>query len=461
MTEPNAISMVMVSDNSEQAAQTERFLVGPAEQPENNRCWRRLTPTYKCKRDICNKIICWKCKMWMLIVSVATLIAAIIIIVILSIRATPLDDEFIDPKLKTHGIPRYYIGSMKISKYSFTPELMMPQSKNFTSLSNTLKIMLKQVYTTSPALGYYFVDSDIFSFSHGSVIAYYWLQFALPEEQDLLIKYTLSIEVLINILRQHLHTADVRRIMEIEPSSVTLQGQCVHRVLLRSKEQTFDSLGLINCSKNSSNYWLVQGESGSSIKATISTKPVGSNCSGVDVATYSSWFPDPKQTVSKFRQTGQPFTSEVIASGNMLLVAFNPTAGCNLSQYSITFLQVPATACGGVLGGTNGSFMSPRYSNDHQEDIICTWNLKLQEHLGAKIFFKDLKLGRSPKPGQFCVIDYLEVNGRRFCGDHQHVCLCSKASSLQIKFHSNQTDIKGFAAGYTATDDCLTDSRCH
>ncbi|XP_059824482.1 suppressor of tumorigenicity 14 protein homolog isoform X1 [Hypanus sabinus] len=465
MAAPIDIQMVELDRN-----QSQQLLDASATQPKGN---TQTILGYMPTRETCNKMICWRCKMWMLIVStVAMLTAAITIIVILSIRATPLDDELIDPNLKIHGTPRYYIGSIKISNYSFTPGLMVPQSKNLTSLSKTLKHMLNQLYTTSPALRYYFVDSDVFSFSHSGAIAYFWLQFALPKEKDLLIKYTLSTEVLINVLRQHLQTADVGRIMKIELSSLMLRvaneeyvqslktGQCVHHVLLLSEEQTFDSLGLIQCNRSSSSYWLVQGGIGYSIKATISTQPGGTTCNGVDVATYSTGFLDPKQTVSKFEQTGQPLTAEVIVSGDTLLVAFNPTAGCNLLQYSITFLQVPVTECGGVLGGTKGSFRSPRDSNNQEKAVNCTWNLKVQEHFRTKIVFKDFKLGGSPKTGESCVTDYLEVDSRRFCGDHQSFCLYSNSSSLQILFHANQINSKGFAADYMAIDDDL-DANCH
>ncbi|XP_067896972.1 suppressor of tumorigenicity 14 protein homolog [Heterodontus francisci] len=442
-------------------------------QEQRNHQQQNLCSRDTCNRDCCNKIIYWKCKMWMLIVLAVAIFTALLIIVITGIRATSIDDDFLDPNLKIYGTPRYYIGSVKISKHSFTPELMIPQSKNYLSLSKLLSIMLWQLYNSSPALGYYFVDSGVFSFSNGSVTAYYWLQFALPKEHDLLIKYTLSAEMLMNVLRQHLYTGRTAENMEVEPSSVTLQvanesyvqslktGQCVFRVLLLSKEQTFDSLRLVNCNKNSSNYWLVQGEHGHSIKATISTKDEGSVCSCMDVATYNTWVPGSKQTVSKFSQTGLPITSEVIVSGNMLLVTFIPKGGCDLSQYLITFLQVAMTECGGVLSGINGSFTSPSYSNDHQEEVNCTWNLKVQENFRAIIFFKEFKLGGPPRAGESCKTDYLEADGQRFCGDHKPFHLYSNSSSLQINFHSNKMRTKSFAADYIATDGNLACIKCH
>ncbi|XP_078416136.1 uncharacterized protein LOC144691678 isoform X2 [Cetorhinus maximus] len=178
----------------------------------------------------------------------------------------------------------------------------------------------------------------------------------MPEEHDLLIKYTLSAEMLLNVLRQHLYTDRTGENIEVEPSSIALKlakagyvqslktGQCVFRVLLLSNEQTFISLRLVNCSKNSSNYWLVQSESDRSIKTIISTEDEGSGCTGMNVAMYNTWVPGSKQIVSKFSQTGLPITSEVIVSGNVLLVTFSPRGECDLPKYSITFLQAPMTA---------------------------------------------------------------------------------------------------------------------
>ncbi|XP_041067309.1 suppressor of tumorigenicity 14 protein homolog isoform X2 [Carcharodon carcharias] len=421
MAEEISIPMTELSPSSN-STQEQNLLPDSnrTDQNERNSHWGNLRCRETSTWNACNKIICWKCKMWMPILFTVILIT--IIIVITGIKATSIDDDFIDPSLKIYGISRYYIGSMKISKYSFTPELI-PQSKTYLSLSKGLKFMLCQLYNKSPALGYYFVDSGVFSFSNGT--AYFWLQFAMPEEHDLLIKYTLSAEVLLNVLRQHLYTDRTGENIEVEPSSIALKfakagyvqslktGQCVFRVLLLSNEQTFNSLRLVNCSKNSSNYWLVQSESDHSIKTIISTEDEGSGCTGMNVAMYNTWVPGSKQIVSKFSQTGLPITSEVIVSGNVLLVTFSPRGECDLPKYSITFLQAPMTECGGVLSGTNGSFTSPSYSNNYQGEINCTWNLKVQEHFRAIIFFREFKLGGPSKSGESCVTDYLEVAGQR------------------------------------------------
>eukprot|EP00062_Callorhinchus_milii_P011034 gi/632956705/ref/XP_007894091.1/ PREDICTED: suppressor of tumorigenicity 14 protein homolog [Callorhinchus milii] len=429
--------------------------------------------------------------MWMLIaVFVAAFLLTFIFIVFAGIRASSRDDDFVDPKLKVYGTARYYTGTMTISSLSFTPELMMPQTETFSSLSSELKKMLLDLYGSSPALGYYFVDSNIFSFRYmlleptkcqskvlvlimiedihnGSVIVYYWLQFALPKEPDFLIKYTLSPEVLINVLRQHLSSDGVaqHQALVIEPHSLTLDvadqryveslksGHCAFYVpvLNNEAEQNFSSLKLDNCGTNTSHYWRVQGHSGHSIKAILSVR---SEACGMDVTTYYGWFPDSKRDVSKFRQVGVPHISEVIASETVFLMTITPTRECDLPQYSITFSQVPMTECGGVLSGINGSFVSPSYPNFNSAEINCTWTLKVPDHFSIVVFFKDLA-----EAGASFASNHIEVDGRRF-SEHKQFFLYSKSSSLQIRFHSNETYTSGFAVDYLATDVC-TDPSCN
>ncbi|XP_043556981.1 suppressor of tumorigenicity 14 protein homolog isoform X1 [Chiloscyllium plagiosum] len=445
------IPMIDFRSNSAQMNNTEETLLPepePSLQEGRNRQWNIQCCRETYNRNIRNKIKSWKCKVLIVLSS----IILITTIVILGIKATSYDDDFIDPKLKIYGISQYYIGRM-------TREPVIPHCKNY---SLVLKNMLWQLYNKSPAIGYYFVDSGVFSCSN--VTTYFWLQFALPKEHDLLIKYTLSVGILLNVLRQHLYLDGTAKNMEVVPSSVTLQvandgyvrslktGQCVLHVLLLSKEKTFGSLRLGNCSKNNNTYWLVQGQSDHSIKTVISTEAEGSVCTDVNVTMYNTWIPDSKQTVSKFRQSGLSITNEIIISGNMLLITFSSTEECDLSQYSITFLQVTVTECGGILGGMNGSFTSPSYLNNHQEEINCTWNLKVQEHFRTIIFFKEFRLGGSSGIGESCVADYLEVDGQRFCGDHKPFSLLSNSSSLQINFHSKKIYTQYFAADYIATN---------
>lgn len=171
-----------------------------------------------------SRYVFWKCKLWMCILSVFILLAIATVIGLVLYSVVYVDeDEKIDKTL--HVVSRYYNGTLRIVNQEFTPELLLPKSQKSEFLSGQLKDMLSRLYSSSPALGRYFVNAGLNSFSNGSVTAYYWLKFEIPSEHSKLIKYTLSEEVLVNVFRQHLYDQELEenRNLHIDPSSLSLQ----------------------------------------------------------------------------------------------------------------------------------------------------------------------------------------------------------------------------------------------
>ncbi|MGH0143081.1 UNVERIFIED_CONTAM: hypothetical protein FKN15_077673 [Acipenser sinensis] len=162
------------------------------------------------------------------------------------------EDEKIDKTL--HVVSRYYNGTLRIVNQEFTPELLLPKSQKSEFLSGQLKDMLSRLYSSSPALGRYFVNAGLNSFSNGSVTAYYWLKFEIPSEHSKLIKYTLSEEVLVNVFRQHLYDQELEenRNLHIDPSSLSLQVADGKGVTFANQSLPiifiiFSQFGMANC----------------------------------------------------------------------------------------------------------------------------------------------------------------------------------------------------------------------
>ncbi|KAK6485823.1 TPA-induced transmembrane protein [Huso huso] len=188
----------------------------PNEQNETNRGKQR------CRSR--SRYVFWKCKLWMCILSVFILLAIATVIGLVLYSVVYVDeDEKIDKTL--YVVSRYYNGTLRIVNQEFTPELLLPKSQKSEFLSGQLKDMLSRLYSSSPALGRYFVNAGLNSFSNGSVTAYYWLKFEIPSEHSKMIKYTLSEEVLVNVFRQHLYDQELEenRNLHIDPSSLSLQ----------------------------------------------------------------------------------------------------------------------------------------------------------------------------------------------------------------------------------------------
>lgn len=166
----------------------------------------------------CSTVVCCKCRLWMLllVVFVAIIVIAIVGLVLYSVIYTD-EDDIVDSSLKSTGTPQYYEGTMRINQ---------PASGALMT-TDEVKQMLTHVYNSSPALSRYFVEAVVLKSNDTSVVKY-WLKFALPPENSLLLQYTLNEEVMVNILRQYVYdqedSSEGGQGLQIEPSSLVLNA---------------------------------------------------------------------------------------------------------------------------------------------------------------------------------------------------------------------------------------------
>ncbi|XP_032360225.1 TPA-induced transmembrane protein [Etheostoma spectabile] len=156
------------------------------------------------KREL-NDDVCWKVKLWMVIVFIFLLILAVIMIslVLCSVIYEDEDDNFDSSLFK---VPQSFNGSFRLPNLVFTEQLSTRSSKESQTLAAHLQEKLAGLYRSSPALGRYFSEAEISAFRKGSVIADYQLTFVMPEEeQDQLRNVTLSREMVYNVFRQFLY----------------------------------------------------------------------------------------------------------------------------------------------------------------------------------------------------------------------------------------------------------------
>ncbi|XP_066556018.1 TPA-induced transmembrane protein homolog [Amia ocellicauda] len=172
-----------------------------------------------------NEVVFWKCKLWMVILVIIVLLIATtaISLFLYSVVYEDEDDKF---DKGSFMVPRYYSGALRLVNKEFTEELLSPESQASQSLSTYLKEMLSGLYSSSPALGRYFSEVGMQSFSNGSVTAHYWLKFMIPTQHVQLDRYTLSEEVVLNIFRQHLYDQELEteQQLHIDPLSVSLKA---------------------------------------------------------------------------------------------------------------------------------------------------------------------------------------------------------------------------------------------
>ncbi|XP_018619745.1 TPA-induced transmembrane protein isoform X2 [Scleropages formosus] len=172
-----------------------------------------------------NEIVFWKLKLWMIIVIIFLVIALVIILslVLCSVIYEDEDEKF-DRDLFT--VPIFYSGTFKLVNQEFTEELLSTLSPQSQNLSAQLREKLSDLYSSSPALGRYFFGAGVSLFSNVSIMAHYWLKFQLPSEHVDLLQYTVSKEMVLNVLRQHLYDkdTDLQDSLYIDPTSLHMDA---------------------------------------------------------------------------------------------------------------------------------------------------------------------------------------------------------------------------------------------
>ncbi|XP_061682683.1 TPA-induced transmembrane protein homolog isoform X2 [Syngnathoides biaculeatus] len=159
---------------------------------------------YRMKREL-SKVVCGKVRLWMVLVLLAFIIPAVVLGSLAWCSAMYDDpDEKFDRS--SFRVPRLFNGSFSLPGLTFTEDLLSVSSNQGRALAGNLQGKLSTLYKSSPALGRYFSKAEIYALRNGSVIAEYRLTFVMPEEhEEQLRNFTLSREMVYNVLRQFLY----------------------------------------------------------------------------------------------------------------------------------------------------------------------------------------------------------------------------------------------------------------
>ncbi|XP_053363970.1 TPA-induced transmembrane protein [Clarias gariepinus] len=158
------------------------------------------------KREL-NEQACWKLKVWMLLLITLILI---IFVIFFSVYFCTVPGEDVDEKYDRAEfvVPRLFSGNLSTTLVNETFILHAQQK-------------LSNIYTSSYALGRYFSQATVKEMSSSSVL--YNLTFLMPEEHGQLTNYTLSKEMVFNVLLQELYDQEPDDPLYIEPTSLTME----------------------------------------------------------------------------------------------------------------------------------------------------------------------------------------------------------------------------------------------
>lgn len=174
--------------------------------------WRR--ELRRVKREL-NEVVVWKLKLWTVILIVFITIALVIGISII-VCAVGHDDEDEKYDKSSFVVPRFFKGNFTLDAKSFHSDTQ--DEETIIELTQ----QLTGVYNSSPALERYFSSVTINNLQNTT--GQFKLKFMMPLEHDELIRYTLSLKMVKNVLLQHLYDRDTGDSFYIKPTSLHMEA---------------------------------------------------------------------------------------------------------------------------------------------------------------------------------------------------------------------------------------------
>ncbi|KAI1893640.1 hypothetical protein AGOR_G00125790 [Albula goreensis] len=172
-----------------------------------------------------NRVVVCGLRLWMILVLILLLITALVITLSLVLYSVLYEDEDDTFDHESFVVPMFYSGTLSLVNQNFSANLPSALSNQSLALSNQLKEKLSHIYSSSPALGRYFSEVGMYIYRNGTITAHYWLKFLMPLDHEELVHYTLSQEMVYNVLRQHLYDQEVNtdQFLYIDPATVYME----------------------------------------------------------------------------------------------------------------------------------------------------------------------------------------------------------------------------------------------
>ncbi|XP_011483418.1 suppressor of tumorigenicity 14 protein homolog [Oryzias latipes] len=364
---------------------------------------------------------------------------------------------------------RVFSGHMKLAQVKYDEKLEDTSSQEFQDFAEKLQEKLKTLYQTDPLLAKYYTKSVVTAFSEG-VMAYYWSQFDIPAT-DYEIVPEFSEERILDALESGIEQQSrAIQLSDVKITNITASAtdwrmarmptaeECFYRLEAEDVEKMFQSPGYPSGNDpNSRCQWQIRASEENTITVNFLDFNIKDDCANDFVSIFDSLSPDYSQAITK--QCGQRPPSNplaVVSSGNIMLINLITDSSVQKPGFNATYKIIPQTeakTCGGILSESEGNFTSPLHPKFYPPAVDCTWTIKVPD--GSKVRLK-FNMFRMKEPGvdvNICHKDYLEIMGKKYCGEMSSLSLTSDTNILEVKFHSDEsyTD-KGFNAEYTAYD---------
>ncbi|XP_061828384.1 ST14 transmembrane serine protease matriptase a [Nerophis lumbriciformis] len=370
-------------------------------------------------------------------------------------------------------VKKMYSGSMRITNQVFEVAYENSNSSEFKALAKQVKSQLKTLYSKSPQLSKYYVGSSVQAFSEGSVIAYYLSEFNVPTGQEAAVDSAMSsMDKLVDKEQRSVYRPGNSLLLEDVVSSEVdsrLTSTQFSRFFRFSEHTRSNHIGQIKSPgfpdssypPNTFIQWQLRADPNYVIKLDFDTLNLEENCNNDFVKIYNSLVAieaSVLQEMCGYYSPSEPLT--FMSSSNVMLVTMATNDEKNYPGFRAQVSQVRQgradTLCGGQLTGDKGRFMSPNFPNYYPPQTSCHWSIQVPEGKSVQVTFKKFLLSEPGQGGNKpCRKDYVEIDGKKFCGEQPDNAVTGTSSSnkMNVMFFSDGSDVdRGFDAVFEAVD---------
>ncbi|KAF0030157.1 hypothetical protein F2P81_016888 [Scophthalmus maximus] len=385
-----------------------------------------------------------------------------------------IENDLCDPAVrKDVRVKKMYSGSMRITNQGFEDAYENSNSTEFKALAKQVTSQLKAIYSRSPQLSKYYVGSTVQAFSEGSVIAYYLSEFRVPAGQEGAVDSAISsVDRLVEKEQRALNRPGNALVVDDVVSSALdtrLFSTSFSKLFQFSEHTKTNHIGEIQSPgfpdspypPNTFIQWQLRADPNQVIKLEFDTMNLEEDCRNDFVKIYDSLVAIESRVMEEmcgYYSPSEPLT--FLSSGNVMLVTMATNNKENYPGFRAQVSQVRRgskdTTCGGQLKVEKGTFSSPNFPNYYPPRITCQWSIEVPVGKAVKLTFKKFLLS---EPGQEsskdCRKDYVEVNGKKLCGEHPGGTMTetSKTNTMSVVFFSDASYVdRGFEAAFEAID---------